>query len=219
MISHENSITFDRLIQLWKSFSHEILYTRKIYIVCFSTSYFVNSIYCINRFLTVHKAVGRVTSDVSETSDNEEDEVTKFPWLKSVAMVMGSANFLCEHRDVCPPACIRRQTQNCAKFLSALKTIYSRPVSQLTQHRNTKSEGDKGRQCKLSTKELTIKEKEARDKIMITYIGEKVKYGFQISFCVMCKLPLMAGSTGFIVHWIELSTYLKPVAHWSYVLS
>ena len=58
-------------------------------------------------------------------------------------------------------------------------------MSQLTQHKNTKSEGDKGRQCKLSTKELTIKEKEARDKIMITYIGEKVLYDFPILACII----------------------------------
>lgn len=122
----------------------------------------------------MHKAVGRVTSDGSDNSDNEEEEVTKFPWLKAVAMISGSTNFICDHRDICAPGCIRRQTQNCAKFMSALKTVYCKPVSQLTFNTSRKSEGDKGRQCKLSTKELTIKQKEERDKIMITYVSEKV---------------------------------------------
>ena len=118
-----------------------------------------------------HKVAG---SDGSDNSDNEEEEVTRFPWLKAVAVVSGSTNFLCKHHDVCAPGCIRRQTQNCAKFMSALKTVCSTPLSQLTQNRSKKSEADKGRQCKLSTKEITIREKEKRDKIMITYLGEKV---------------------------------------------
>lgn len=123
----------------------------------------------------MHKTVGRVTSDASDNSDNEEDEVTKFPWLKAVAMVSGSTNFICDHRDVCAPGCIRRQTQSCVKFMSALKTIYSKPVSQLAGNTSRKLESDKGRQCKLSTKELTIKQKEERDKIMIMYVSEKVR--------------------------------------------
>jgi hypothetical protein len=126
-------------------------------------------------FYTAHKTVGRVTSDASDTSDNEEEEVTKFPWLKAVAMVSGSTNFICDHRDVCAAGCIRRQTQSCAKYMAALKTVYSKPVSQLANNTNRKLEGDKGRQCKLSTKELTIKQKEERDKIMINYVSEKVR--------------------------------------------
>ena len=59
--------------------------------------------------------------------------------------------------------------------MSALKTIYSKPVSQLTNNSSKKLEGEKGRQCKLSTKELTIKQKEERDKVMITYVSEKVR--------------------------------------------
>ena len=122
-----------------------------------------------------------MTSDASDNSDNEEEEVTKFPWLKAVTMVSGSTNFICDHRDVCSPDCIRRQTQSCAKFMSALKTVYSKPVGQLASNTSRKLEGDKGRQCKLSTKELTIKQKEERDKIMIKYVSEKVRSGFDVT--------------------------------------
>ena len=131
---------------------------------------------CIHTFSVFigHRVAVKVVSDASDNSDNEEEEVTKFPWLKAVALVSGSTNFLCEHRNPCPPNCIRRQTQSCSKFMSALKAVYTTRVSQVASNRSKKSEADKGRQCKLSTKELTIKEKEKRDKIMITYIGEKV---------------------------------------------
>lgn len=114
-------------------------------------------------------------SDASDNSDNEEEEVTKFPWLKAVTIVSCSTNFTCDHRHLCAPGCIRRQTQSCVKFMSALKTVYSKPVSQLASSSNRKLESDKGRQCKISTKELTIKQREERDKTMMVYVSEKVR--------------------------------------------
>lgn len=123
-------------------------------------------------FVIVHRALGRVTSDASDTSDIEEEEVSKFPWLKAVTMVSGLTDFTCDHRDVCKPGCIRRQTQSCSKFMVGLKTIYSKSIS--TRYGSRKFDSEKGRQCKLSTKELTLKQKEQRDKILITYISEKV---------------------------------------------